>query len=60
VNEALKQVNGAIMTSHDILDGGVRKIGYSNGVTLYVNYSKTEQAAEGVTISPLDWISIAQ
>jgi hypothetical protein len=60
VNEALRQVNGAIMTGHDILDNGVRKISYSNGVTLYVNYSETEQAAEGVTIPPLYWISVVQ
>ena len=50
VNEALKYVQGAQMTGHEIFDNGVRKISYSNGVTIYVNYKNTDATADGVEI----------
>ncbi len=42
VNEPLKNVTGAIMVGHEILDNGVRKVTYDNGVTIYVNYSEED------------------
>lgn len=50
VNEALKYVQGAQMTGHEIFDNGVRKISYSNGVTIYVNYNDQNVTAEGLEI----------
>jgi hypothetical protein len=38
VNEALRHVSGALMINHQIY-GDLRMITYSNGVTIYVNYS---------------------
>lgn len=50
VNEVLKYVQGAQMTGHEIFDNGVRKISYSNGVTIYVNYNEQDTTAEGLEI----------
>lgn len=50
VNEALKYVNGATITNHQICDGGVRKITYSNGVTYYINTSGIDVRVDGKVI----------
>lgn len=50
VNEALKHVSGAMITGHEILENGVRRITYSNGVTLYINYEDEAQKADGMEI----------
>ena len=53
VNGVLSQVSGAVMESHEILANGIRKIGYSNGVTIYVNYTDTAQNADGIRIGAM-------
>lgn len=50
VNEALKHVNGALITGHEILDNGVRKVTYDNGVVIYINYGNEAQKADGLEI----------
>ena len=55
VNEPLKNVTGAIMVGHEILDNGVRKVTYDNGVTIYVNYSEEDLAADGKTVPALSY-----
>ncbi len=55
VNEALSQVSGAAMTGHEILDNGVRKVTYENGVVIYINYGEEEQQADGFTIPALSY-----
>ncbi len=50
VNEALKHVSGQTITSHEILENGVRKVTYSNGITYYINTSGKEQQADGIVI----------
>lgn len=50
VNEALKNVNGAYITNHEIMDNGVRAVTYSNGVVIYVNNGNTNQTVDGVSV----------
>lgn len=50
VNGALKYVNGALMTGHEILDNGVRKVSYDNGVVIYINYENESREADGLQI----------
>lgn len=50
VNEALKYVSGQTITAHEILDNGVKKVTYSNGITYYINTSGEEQQAGGMVI----------
>lgn len=55
VNEALKHVSGAQMIGHEILENGLRKITYDNGVTIYINYSDEALEAEGMEIPALSY-----
>ena len=55
VSEALSQVTGETMVSHEILTNGVRKVVYSNGVTVYVNYSDKAVTADGQKIPAMGY-----
>lgn len=55
VNTVLSQVSGEQMVSHEILENGVRKVTYSNGITIYVNYSAKELQADGLTVPALGY-----
>ena len=50
VNAVLGQVSGEQMVSHEILENGIRKVVYGNGITIFINYSGQERNAEGVTV----------
>ena len=50
VNAVLGQVSGEQMVSHEILDNGIRKVAYGNGITIFINYSGQELNAEGVLV----------
>ncbi len=50
VNEALKYVNDAYMIDYVNLSKDVKKIAYSNGVTIYVNYGTTAATVDGVNV----------
>lgn len=54
INDALKYVSGAVITDHQILDTGVRKVTYDNGVTIYINYNNETKQADGLEI-PAMW-----
>lgn len=54
INEVLKHVSGAAITDHQILDSGVRKVTYDNGVTIYINYNNEDKQADGLDI-PAMW-----
>ena len=43
---------GAVITGHEKLAGDVRRVTYSNGTVVYVNYSEAEQTADGITLPP--------
>ena len=55
-NAFYQQVRGAQPTGHDILGGGLRKVTYSNGLALYVNYGKTDVTADGLTVPALGYV----
>ena len=54
VNEALQHVTGAEIIGHEI-DGEVRKITYSNGVTIYINYNDEAESMDGKTIPAMSY-----
>lgn len=54
INDALKYVSGSVIVRHEILDDGVRKVTYDNGVTVYINYSDKAQTVDGLEI-PAMW-----
>ena len=43
---------GTSIVNHEKLDGDVRKVTYSNGITVYVNYSGETRTADGIAIGP--------
>lgn len=54
VNEALSPVKGAAMVNHEILNSAgneVRKITYSNNITIYVNYGTKDVVIDGLHIA---------
>ena len=51
VNEALKRVSGETMIDYEILQNGVKKVTYSNGIKFYINYLTEDVYADGVNIS---------
>lgn len=55
VNDALKYVSGAMMVNHEILDGGVRKVTYDNGVSIYINYGSETQKVDGMEIPAMSY-----
>ena len=50
VNEALKEVSGAQIVDHEIVEEDVRKVTYSNGVTIYINYGTDSVKVDGVEV----------
>lgn len=55
VNDALKHVSGAMIVNHEILDGGVRKVTYDNGVSIYINYGSETQKVGGMEIPAMSY-----
>lgn len=46
---------GAIVEKHEIVDGDVRIVTYSNGVTIYINYGTQARSVDGVTIESMSY-----
>lgn len=51
VNSALSKVSGETIVKHEIVEAGVKKITYSNGTVIYVNYTSKDVKVDGVTVS---------
>ena len=43
---------GAVIVNHEKLAGNVRRVTYSNGAVVYVNYSWDPRTAEGMDLAP--------
>lgn len=50
INDALKNVVGSSIIKREIINVGLVKNSYSNGVVIYVNYSENDYIDSGVTI----------
>lgn len=59
-NEFYKAVSGATVNTHEVLENGLRKITYSNGVTVYINYTDTNLTDGSETISSISYKIIKQ
>ena len=54
VNTALQNVSAAEIVNHEIF-GNVRKVTYSNGVIIYINYGDEAQTIGGVTVPAMSY-----
>lgn len=52
----LSSVSGKQMVNHEILSEDVRRVTYENGIIIYINYSNSEQKADGYTIPAKNYI----
>lgn len=50
VNEVLSKVSGETMINYEIVQKGVKKVTYSNGTVIYVNYLTEDVSVDGITI----------
>ncbi len=48
-------VDGANMISHERTDNGITKVTYSNGVTVYINYTDSAQTVDGITVDAMSY-----
>ena len=54
--KALAEKTGdACIIRHEILDNGLVKVTYDNGVKIYVNYSDSDLSADGLTVEALSY-----
>lgn len=53
--EFSKLVDGANMVRHEKLDNGITKVTYSNGVTVYINYTGASQTMDGITVEAMSY-----
>ena len=49
-------VDGAEIVNHKIVDTSVRTVKYSNGATVYINYSTENAVADGISIPAESYI----
>jgi|LSQX01.3.fsa_nt_gb hypothetical protein len=50
VNEVLRRVSGEAMIGYEIIRDGVKKVTYSNGTVIYINYMTEDLNVDGLTI----------
>ena len=50
-----EKVGQSCITDHEILDNGLVKVTYDNGVRIYVNYTESELSADGLTVDALSY-----
>lgn len=54
VNEVLQNVSAAEIVNHEI-SGDLRKVTYSNGVVIYINYGDEAQTMDGVAVPAMSY-----
>lgn len=59
ITEALSGVVGETIVARSVLLKGVVKVTYSNGTSIYVNYTDSPQTVEGVVIAKQDYKVVA-
>lgn len=50
-----EKVDGSCIINHEILDNGLVKVTYDNGVKIYVNYTESDLSADGLTVAALSY-----
>ncbi|NIK77127.1 hypothetical protein FHS15_002252 [Paenibacillus castaneae] len=53
-NEALKQVKDAVMTGRTIMNFGIIKVSYDNGVDIWVNYTSENYSQGSISVKARD------
>lgn len=56
INRALAQVQTATIEERSVLDWGVVRVSYSNGLQIYVNYTEKDYLADGQLVGARDFL----
>lgn len=56
LRELAGKTAGACITEHTVLDNGLVRVSYDNGVVIYVNYTQTELFADGLTVEAQSYL----
>jgi hypothetical protein len=56
VNEALKYVKDANIVNHEILQDGVKRVTYSNGVVFTINTTASDVTVDGTVIGAESYV----
>ena len=56
-NNGGRDIRGAEITAHEVLDNGLRKTSFSNGTIVYTNFSDTQQQTEFGPVAPRDFVT---
>ena len=60
LGEVNAAVEGAVITGHEILENGVRVVSYSNGVKIYLNYSRSSQTVDGISLESMSYKVVSE
>ena len=52
----LSKLNGAYMMEHTVLEKGFVKIEYSNGISIYINYTEKEKTHNGLKVAAGEYL----
>ena len=50
-----EKTGDACIIDHEVMDSGLVKVTYDNGVRIYVNYTESALSADGLTVDPLSY-----
>ena len=54
--EVISKLKGAYMVEHTVLEDGFVKTEYSNGSTIYINYTQEEKHHDGLTVGAVGYL----
>ena len=57
LRDLAEKTQGAVIVNHEKLAGDVRRVTYSNGTVVYVNYSEEERSADGLSLAPSSFLA---
>ena len=60
LNDAHQSVIGSQLISHHILENGLRKVSYDNGISFYINRSQTDVEQNGVLIPAMSFVEVEE
>lgn len=55
-NDFYRRVKDAEISNHEVIDKNIVKVVYTNGVTIYLNYSQEKKVVDNRVIKPLSYV----
>lgn len=55
-DECLKKIENSYMLKHSVLENGLIRVEYSNGISIYINYSDSELTFGNITVAAGEYV----